>query len=161
MVMQTHCQCKILLATGLWICITVKQSYSPAGFAFNPASCSSIAERMNLKYERSRGANAAPAFWLRRIRALRQARGAAAFCLVRGSERATRPELVENPVRRLQRAAASTARASARSDRGRAGETDLPWVESYLYGTVRKVFRRRLWTRVDNMTINKPNSIMA
>jgi len=54
---------------------------SPAGFAFNPASFSSIAERMNLRYERSRGANAPAAFWLRRIRALRQARGAAAFCL--------------------------------------------------------------------------------
>jgi hypothetical protein len=39
----------------------VKQNYFPAGFAFNPASFSSIAERMNLKYEHSRGANAAPA----------------------------------------------------------------------------------------------------
>jgi hypothetical protein len=67
----------------------------------------------------------------------------------------------KTPVRRLQRAAASTARASTPSDGGRACETDLPWVESYLYGTVRKVVRRRLWTRVDNMTINKPNSIMA
>ena len=61
----------------------------------------------------------------------------------------------------LQRAAARTARASAPSNRGRACETDLPFIESYLYGTVRKVIQRRLWTRVDNMTINKPNSIMA
>jgi hypothetical protein len=43
-----------LAGSGLWIGITVKQNYSPAGFAFNPASFSSIAERMNLKYERSR-----------------------------------------------------------------------------------------------------------
>jgi hypothetical protein len=61
---------------------------------------------------------------------------------------------------RLEPVAAATP-ASLPNDRASACETDLPWIESYLYGTVRKVYRRRLWTRVDRMTINKPIPIMA
>jgi hypothetical protein len=40
----------------------VKQNYSTAAFAFRPASFSSIAERMNLKYERSMGVSGAHRF---------------------------------------------------------------------------------------------------
>ena len=74
-------------------------------------------------------------------------------------------------VGRALRRAAKDAQKTARMDgtplyvweNGKvvAKKPDLPWVEGYLYGTVRKVFRRRLWTRVDGMTLNKPNSIMA